>query len=136
METVLDMTETDKATRRDAAVLVAAKPSRIRDSLHVLLKTMRGITIVGPADDGASALRMVSEHHPALVLLDTNLPGEDALTVLKRIKANGSRSRWLVLSDTFGQQREARSAGADAALVKGFSTEKLFQTVEELLQDG
>ncbi|RLC78180.1 MAG: hypothetical protein DRJ03_15510 [Chloroflexi bacterium] len=117
-------------------LLIAAEPDRMRDSLHLLLKTARGIHIVGLADDSSVALRMVSEHRPALVLLDTNLLGEEMPTVLKKVKAKESQSRCLVLTDTFEQQREAGSAGADAALVKGFSIEKLFQTIEELLQDG
>jgi DNA-binding NarL/FixJ family response regulator len=115
-------------------LLIAAEPDRMRDSLHLLLKTVRGISIVGLVDDSSAALRMISERHPALVLLDTNLLGEEMATVLEQIKADESQSRCLVLADTFEQQREAGSAGADAALVKGFSMEELFQTIEELLQ--
>jgi DNA-binding NarL/FixJ family response regulator len=107
----------------------------MRESLHILLKMVCGINIVGSADDSASSLKMISEHHPALVLLDTNLPGEETTTVLKRIKANGSQSRCLVLADNFRQQREAKSAGADAALVKGFPTAKLFEIIEGLLSE-
>ena len=116
-------------------VLIAAKPDRLRDSLQFLLKTMPGINIVGPADDSSLTLRLISEHRPALVLLDSNLPGEEMTTVLRRIKANGSRSHCLVLSDTFEQQRRAKSAGADVALVKGFSAAKLFEVMEKLLSE-
>lgn len=117
-------------------LLIAAEPDRMRDRLHLLLKTVRGINIIGLADDSSAALRMVSEHRPALVLLDINLLGEGMTAVLEQIKAKESQSRCLVLADTFEQRREAGSAGADAALVKGFSMEELFQTIEELLQDG
>ncbi len=117
----------------NAAVLIGAKPDRLRDSLQFLLKTMPGINIVGPADDSSLMLRLISEHHPALVVLDTNLPGEEMTTVLRRIKANGSRNRCLVLSDTFEQQRRAKSAGADVALVKGFSAAEFFEVMEKLL---
>ena len=120
-------------TRRDAPVLIAAKPSRMRDSLRFLLKTVSQISVIDLADDSASALRMISEHHPALVLLDTNLPGEEMTAVLKQIKADGFQSRCLVLSDTFEQQREAQSAGADVVLVKGFPAAELFDIVEGLL---
>ncbi len=120
---------------RNAPVLIVAKPDRLRDSLQFLLKTVPEINIVGLADDSSSALRLVSEHRLALVLLDTNLPGEEMTTVLRRIKADGSRSRCLVLSDTFEQQRRARSAGADVALVKGFSVAELFEVMEKLLPE-
>jgi DNA-binding NarL/FixJ family response regulator len=116
-------------------VLIAARPGRMRDSLHTLLESMLGLNIVGHADDSAAALRMVIEQRPALVLLDTNLPGEGVPSVLKRIKANGSQSRCLVLADSVQQQREAQAAGADVALLKGFPAVELFESVEELLVD-
>jgi len=124
--------QVDKA-ERNAPVLIAAKPDRLRDSLQFLLETMPEINIIGPADDSSLALRLISEHHPALVLLDTNLPGEEMTTVLRWIKANGSRSRCLVLSDTFEQQQRAKSAGADVALVKGFSSAEFFRVMKKLL---
>ena len=122
-------------TKHRASVLIAGRPSRIRDSLRFLLKTMPGIEIVGNADDSALALRMVAEHRPALFLLDTNLPGEGAASVLQQIRANGSQSRCLVLADDAQQQREARNAGADVALLKGCSAAELFDSVESLLAE-
>ena len=126
------MTETDKV-EYCRSVLIAANPGRMRDSLHLLLKTVNKITIVGLADDSTSTLQMVHELHPGLVLLDTNLPGEDVTSLLKRIKGNGTRSRCLVLANNFEQQGKAEAAGADMTLVKGFATAKLFQTIEHLL---
>ena len=124
----------ENKTERGARVLIAARRDRMRDSLHLLLKAVPGINIIGSADNSSSALRMVSEHHPALVLLDTNLPGEETTGVLRRIKANGSQSRCLVLSGTIDQRRETQAAGADVALLKGFSTEQFLETIEALLE--
>ena len=42
----------------DELVLIAGRPCRMRDSLHILLKTMPGIDIVGYADDGSSTQAM------------------------------------------------------------------------------
>src|SRR5512139_1278071 len=43
---------------------------------------------VTTAEDGESALRLVRESPPDLVLLDIQLPGMDGIEVLQRIKAN------------------------------------------------
>lgn len=118
-----------------APVLVAARPDRMRDSLQILLKMVNEINVVGHADDSYSAVRMVSKHRPALLLLDTNLPGEEISTVLEQIRANGSQSRCLVLVDSVQQRQEAESAGADAALVKGFPAAKLFEVIKGLLSE-
>ena len=85
-------------TEHRASVLIAGRPSRIRDSLRFLLKTRPGIEIIGHADDSELALSMVAEHHPTLFLLDTNLPGKGVATVLREIRANGSPSCCLVLA--------------------------------------
>jgi DNA-binding NarL/FixJ family response regulator len=60
----------------------------------------------------------IAEQRPAVLLLDTDLPGEGVLTVLARIVARGSQSRCLVLADSIQQRQEARAAaaGADAVL--------------------
>ncbi len=134
------MTDESIISREDeiklgAPVLVAARPGRMRDSLQILLKMVNGINVVGHADDSSSAVRMVSMHRPALLLLDTNLPGEEISTVLKQIKANGSRSRCLVLVDSVQQRRDARTAGADVALIKGFPAAKLFEVIKGLLSE-
>jgi DNA-binding NarL/FixJ family response regulator len=118
---------------RNASVLVAARPDRMRDSLLILLKSVLGINIVGQAGDSSAALRMFSEHHPALVLLDTNLPGEGFVTMLQHIKSDGFQSRCLVLADDAQRQQQAQAAGADAALLKGFTTAELFETTKRLL---
>ena len=114
-------------------VLIAAKPGRMRESLRILLKMVDGIDVIGQAGDSSSAMRMISEHRPALVLLDTNLPGEGTFSILKRIKASGSSSRYLVLTEGTQGRRDAYSAGADAALIKGFRTANLIKVVESLL---
>jgi DNA-binding NarL/FixJ family response regulator len=117
---------------KNAPILLAARPDRMRDSLNILLKSVLGVNIIGQASDSSTALKMISEQHPVLVLLDTNLPGEGYAIVLQHIKSDGS-SRCLVLADDVRRQRQARSAGADAALLKGFTTAELFETTERLL---
>ena len=71
---------------------------------------------------------------PALVLLDTNLPGEDTATVLQRIRGDAfqGQPRCLALVDTRRQQRDAMAAGADVALLKGYPTTKLFEVIQTL----
>jgi len=105
----------------------------MRDNLKLLLRTIPGIEIVGQADDSSSALRMSAEHRPALVLVDTNLPNDDVLTVLRQIKARQPQTRCLVLADNGQKQEDIAAAGADAVLRKGFPAEELFDTVERLL---
>jgi DNA-binding NarL/FixJ family response regulator len=91
------------------------------------------IEIVRLVEDTPSALQVVTEHNPDLVLVDTNLSGNGVLHIPRQIKAMEAQSRCLILADNIQQQREAIIAGADAVLIKGAPAAKLFETIEELL---
>ena len=61
------------------------------DAANRYVKTrslMIGEMEVLEADNGASALAIIAEHQPLLVLLDVNLPDMDGLEVCRRIKAS------------------------------------------------
>ena len=119
--------------KRRASASIVAEPGRFRDSLRALLTATPQIDAVYQADDAVSALRAIAENHAALMLLDGSLPGSEMDAVLRRIKAERPQVRCIVLADNARQQQEAKVAGADAVLLKGFPTAELFQTVERLL---
>ncbi len=116
----------------DISTLIAARPGRVRDGLQALLAAIPQIEMIGQADDGASALKSVVEHRPALVLLDTNLPGNEVWAVLRQIKAQWPQARCLIMSDSGQQRRAAQAAGADGMLLKGFLAAELLAAIKEL----
>jgi DNA-binding NarL/FixJ family response regulator len=105
----------------------------MRDSLRALLRAIPQVRVIGQVEDGPSALKMLIEHCPSLVLLASNLPGDGAWGVLKQTKAEQPQTRCLVLADTIHQQCKAEAAGADSVLLAGFPATKFFATIEELL---
>ncbi len=116
-----------------ASVLIIAKPSRMRDGLRALLRTIPYLTLVGQVDDGLSAIKTMTDQHPTLVLLGANLLDEDIQTVLAQIKAKWPETRCIVLVDNVQQQWIAKAAGADSALLVGFPASKFVSTIQELL---
>lgn len=116
-------------------VLIVANPGPLRDSLQAFLLTLPQIETVSLVGDGPSALRAVTEHNPALVLVDANLSDGEALVALRQIKAQGSQSQILVLADDIQQQQDATAAGADAVFVIGFPPASLLETIERLLSE-
>jgi DNA-binding NarL/FixJ family response regulator len=106
----------------------------MRVSLQALLAAMPELEKIELADDDATALELVAEGGPAVVLLDTNLPGDDGVwAVLEQIKAQWPQVQCLVMADNNRQKQAAQDAGADEVLVKGFPTLELFVAVERLL---
>jgi DNA-binding NarL/FixJ family response regulator len=59
---------------------------------------MPGVEVVAEAGDGRSAIAMVEEHRPDLVIMDLSMPGLAGIEAIHRIKKKHSDIRILVLS--------------------------------------
>ena len=109
--------------------LIAAAPSPLQDGLLALMTTSNQISAVFVAEEASIALRMVKDHRPNLVLLDSHLP--EAQMVLEQIKNQWPQTRCIVLVSSGEQERSVKEA--DAVLIEGFSPSQLLTTIEVLL---
>lgn len=84
------------------------------DIVRLLQMALRseGHTIL-TAGDGASALRIVHEERPDLVILDVVMPELDGLRVLNRIKTDPDLCRTIVVMLTVRDQPEDVTLGLD-----------------------
>ncbi|MEX0717668.1 MAG: PAS domain S-box protein [Planctomycetaceae bacterium] len=89
--------------------------------LSLLLQRL-GPHEVATAQDGPSALRMIAEFRPEVVLLDIGLPGMDGYEVAARVRKDPAHDDVLLVALTgYGQEedrRKSRRAGFDEHLVK------------------
>jgi DNA-binding NarL/FixJ family response regulator len=115
--------------KKPILALIIAAPSPLQDGLLALMTTSNQISAVFVAEEASLALRMVKDHRPILVLLDSYLP--EAQTVLERIKSQWPQTRCIVLVGSVEQEREVKEA--DAVLIEGFSPSHLLATIEDLL---
>ena len=113
--------------------LILAMPGRLRDGWRTLLKASPQIDRVNQADDVPSGLTMTAELRPAMVLLDADLVGDQARTVLRQIKAEWPQAQCIVMISNGEQRWLANANGVDAVLVKGFSMTTLTETIARLL---
>jgi class 3 adenylate cyclase len=98
-----------------------------------LLDAQEDIEVVGEADDGREALRMVNELAPDVVLMDIRMPEMDGLEATRRIvqddQLNGTR---IVILTTFDMDEyvfEALRVGASGFLVKDTEPDVLLQGI-------
>ena len=106
----------------------------LRDGLEALLATMPQIRIIGWVEDSTSALKLVVEQHPAVVVLDPEtLLLDETWMLLRRIRIISPETRRLILAETVQQKQEAETPCAEAALLKGTSPAELVGTIEKLL---
>jgi two-component system phosphate regulon response regulator PhoB len=88
--------------------------------------------------DGASALRLIREHHPDLVILDLMLPGMDGLEICRQLRQDATTARMPILMLTAKAEEVDRvvglEVGADDYVVKPFSPRELIARVRAILR--
>lgn len=89
------------------------------------------------ASDGNTALRLVSDEHPDLILLDVNMPIMTGFDVCEQIKSNPETQDISIIMVTALGDVESRvkglSLGADDYLVKPYSAKELLARVKRRL---
>ena len=89
------------------------------------------------AADGDEAWSLIVQHHPDLVLLDVQMPGQTGVELTRRIRADpGLTGMRIVILTSKAQSTDVESglaAGADLYLTKPFSPLSLLTYVEQTL---
>lgn len=119
-----------------ANVLIADDHGIMRDGLRALLSRQDGITVVGEAADGPSALEQARRLRPDVVILDIGLPGLSGIEVAARIAAELPRTRTVALSKHHDRRFVARmlQAGAAAYLIKECAFDELTDAIDTVMR--
>jgi DNA-binding response OmpR family regulator len=88
---------------------------------------------VAEARDGQTALKLASETHPSVVVLDIMMPGLDGVEVCRRLDHEQVKVVILTARDDPKLEADAKAAGADAFMTKPFSPMELLDLVGELM---
>jgi DNA-binding NarL/FixJ family response regulator len=101
-----------------------------RTGLRNLLEE-QGVQIVAEASDGATALSLVRELAPDVVVMDLNMPGMNGIEATREIARLAPLTRVVVLtiSDQDGDVMDAILAGACGYLLKDSSIQDLMQGI-------
>ena len=94
---------------------------------------------VALARNGEEALRIASERHIHLAVLDLMMPGIDGYEVTRRLRARVRENRLpILILSAFAEDRQAAqalAAGADAYMRKPFSPRELLAKAGSLILD-
>jgi two-component system, NarL family, response regulator LiaR len=117
------------------SVVLVDDHALVREGLRRVLEQQDDIAVVGEAGSVDEAMKVIDEAQPQLVLLDLRLGSEDGAEVARRLRAQGSRTRILVLSvhDTSRHLRDALAAGADGYLLKSVTGEALAAGIRQAM---
>jgi len=113
-----------------------------RDELKYLLDSVGGVDVVAQGANGIEAVELIEEHHPDLVFLDVQMPGQDGFAVIQRLmersRAKGTGAAGhaehlpqFVFATAYDQYAvRAFDVNAVDYLLKPFDRARVFEAVE------
>ena len=113
------------------SVLLVDDQALFREGLRTLLAVQSDFEVIGEAANGEEAIRLASRLHPAVVLMDLQMPVLDGVAATRRLRAADPDCRVIVLT-TFDDDEyvfEGLRAGAVGYLLKDAPSEKLFEAI-------
>ena len=97
---------------KELKIVIAEDSSYLSGLLKRILSKEQGLRVVGTAADGVSAVRLVRELKPHLLVLDISMPLMDGFEALKEIRAEDSST--VIIMFTSEQSPMARTACLEA----------------------
>lgn len=108
-------------------ILLVDDQSLIRQGLKALLELESDLKIIGEAENGENAIKLVHELHPDVILMDIRMPMMDGVAATKQIMTQFPQTKILVLT-TFDDDEYVKAAlknGAIGYLLKDTPSEEL-----------
>ncbi|HWF73101.1 MAG TPA: response regulator transcription factor [Solirubrobacteraceae bacterium] len=118
-------------------VVLADDHRVVRAGLRMLLDSEDGIEVVAEAGDVETTVRRVLGYRPSVLVLDLNMPGEESLPAIPRIRESAPDTAIVVLTMTEEPEfaREALRLGALGYVLKEAADSELVQAIR-LAADG
>ena len=92
-------------------------------------------TVVGTAGDGLSALRLIEEKKPQLLLSDVLLPGLDGFGLLDHMATLGVKTETILISTAYRNEIVSRAMKKNVSffMPKPFETESLLERMRQIV---
>ena len=95
-----------------------------------------GVEIVGIANDGKSAVNLIAEKLPDIVITDIRMPGYDGLELIEKSKQINNSIHFIIISGyrQFDYARKAIKYGVEDYLLKPLREEELLDIIIKMLE--
>jgi two-component system LytT family response regulator/two-component system response regulator LytT len=89
-----------------------------REELKYLLDSVGGVDVVAQGANGIEAVDLIEEHHPDLVFLDVQMPGQDGFAVIQRLMERNRKAA----AELEGRDSVKRGGESVASAIKPAAT--------------
>jgi len=112
-------------------VLIVDDHQVVRQGLRTFLELHDDVIVVGEADDGITAVEMVRQLGPDVVLMDLVMPQLDGIAATRQVKSLGTQAQVIALTSFTEDDKvfPAIQAGASSYLLKDVSPDDLIEAI-------
>ena len=116
-------------------IIIADDHRILREGLKALLSSDPELEVVGEAEDGQEAIRVVEKFKPGLVLMDLSMPRMNGMDAIKESKKRSPETKVLVLTvhKTDEYILATLQAGADGYVLKDSTNVELRMAIKNVL---
>jgi DNA-binding NarL/FixJ family response regulator len=118
-------------------ILIVDDHEVVRNGIRAYLNTLPEFHVVGEADSGEEAIKLVAELIPDVVLMDLIMPGMDGVATTREVRKISPRTQVVVLTSYHEDVHifPALKAGAISYILKDMKMDKLVETIHRAV-DG
>lgn len=117
-------------------VAIADDNQRMVEMMTEILQQERDIDVIASADNGETAVEVIKEKQPDVVLLDIIMPKLDGIGVLERLKEEHMEKKpTVIMLSAMGQENvceEAMELGASYFILKPFDSNMVIRKIKQL----
>lgn len=119
-------------------VLVYEDNEQLRESITSLLQLGNGVDLQGAFADATNVLNEVRNFNPDVVLMDIDMPLITGIEAVRQLRSAGRTIPVIMLTvfDDSEHVFQAIKAGASGYLLKKHISSRIFQAIDEALNDG
>jgi len=119
-------------------VLLVDDHTLFRQGLRTLLEKHGAFEVVGEAEDGRTAVKLVEQMHPDVVVMDIAMKGLNGIEATRQVRQRFPRTQVVMLSMHLLESyvRQALEAGASAYLLKSAAGSELIAALDNVRNGG
>jgi DNA-binding NarL/FixJ family response regulator/predicted Ser/Thr protein kinase len=124
------------STTKEITIFIAEDHLIARMGLKMLLEQTAHFSVVGEAEDGETAVEMILDLKPEVVMMDLGLPKIDGVEATAKIKKQLPQTKILIFTSAEDDESifSALRAGADGYCLKTISGEMLANAIQSVLK--
>lgn len=125
-------------TNENLNIIIADDHPLFRAGVKQTISSINGVNVVGEAEDGIAALKLINETEPDIAIIDLKMPGKSGLEVLAGLSGTGCRTKIVLLTmyKNLHYFYQAISLGATGYILKETALTDLISGIEKVRNNG